>query len=201
MYEITDLRAESDLPESILNDAAKELGYAALDGIETDLFGDMASLTGGTVGTAGSTMTWAYVAAAISQARVANKSKSKPLACVIHEYQWSALASSASIAGASVAPAPKFQEEITRNRYVAVFMGVPIYQSYQDPPSGDDYSGGVFPEEAIAIDWRRAIRVRAERNESARSLELVMSCVYAHGVWRPDLGIVLISDASAPTGV
>jgi len=198
---ISDARMESVLPEQILNDAAKELGYAATDLIETDLYGDMSSLTGGTVGTAGSTITWAYVAAAISQARVANKSKSKPLSCVMHEYQWSELAASASIAGASVAPAPGFQEELTRNRYVAVFMGVPIYQSYQSPDSDDDFTGGVFPREAIAIDWRRLIRIRPERNESRRGLELNMSCIYAHGIWRPDLGVVLLADATAPTGV
>lgn len=199
---ISDARAESELPENILNDAAMELGMAALDKIETDLYGDMASLTGGTVGTAGSTITWAYVAAAISQARNANKSNIKPLACVIHEYQWSVLASSASIAGASIAAvAPGFQEELTRRRYVAQFMGVPIYQSYQAPDAGDDFTGGVFPMESIAIDWRRGIRVRPERDESRRGLELNMSAIYAHGVWRPALGVQLIADAQAPTGV
>jgi len=138
---------------------------------------------------------------AISQARNANKSKSKPLACVIHEYQWAVLADDASIAGASVAPAPGFQEEITRQLYVSVFMGVPIFQSYQSPDSEVDFTGGVFPREALAIDWRRLIRIRPERNESRRGLELNMSCIYAHGVWRPDLGIVLVTDAAVPTGV
>lgn len=198
---ISDARKESELPEDIMNDAAKELGFAALDKIETDLVGDMASLTAGTVGTAGSAITWAYLAAAISQARNANKSKYKPLAAVIHEYQWSVLAKSASIAGATVAPAPGYQEEITRNRYVASFMGVGIYQSFQSPDSGDDFIGGVFPMEAIAIDWRRPIRVEPQRDASRRGDELNMSGIYAHGVWRPDLGVQMIFDASTPTGV
>jgi hypothetical protein len=196
---ISDARAESELPENILNDAAMELGMAALDKIETDLYGDMASLTGGSISAAGSTDTWAYEAAAIARARVANKSAIKPLARVLHEYQWAALAKTASIAGASVAPAPGFQEQITRKGYVAEFMGVPYFQSFQT--AGTAWTGGVFPMEAIAIDWRRPIRVRAERDESRRGIELNMSAIYAHGVWRPDLGIYVTLDASAPSGV
>ena len=78
-------------------------------------------------------------------------------------------------------------------------MGVPIYQVFADPDSEDDFTGGVFPQEALAIDWRRMIRVRPERDESRRGLELNMSAVYAHGVWRPDRGIQMVFDATAPT--
>lgn len=195
---ISDARAESELPENILNDAAMELGMAALDKIETDLYGDMASLTGGSISAPGSTDTWSYEAAAIAIARVANKSAIKPLVRVLHEYQWAALAKSASIAGASVAPAPGFQEQITSKGYVAEFMGVPYFQSFQT--AGTAWTGGVFPMEAIAIDWRRPIRVRAERDESRRGIELNMSAIYAHGVWRPDLGVYVTLDASAPSG-
>lgn len=197
---ITDSRAESQIPEQILTDASRELGFAALDKLETDLCGDMASLTGGTVGTAGSTITWGYLAAAIAQARYVNKSNSVPLAAVVHEYQWAVLAKNASIAGASVAAvAPNFQETITATGFVAQFMGVPIYKVFQAVDANDDYKGGVFPRVALALDWRRAIRVRPERDESRRGLELNMSAVYAHGVWRPERGIQFIFDASKPT--
>ena len=199
---ITDLRAESQAPESIVRDASLELGYAALDKVETDLVGDLASLTGGTVGTAGSTITWGYVSAAIAQARNANKSANKPLATVIHGYQAAVLAKTASIAGAtSLAQAPSFTDEVTRNglKKVFSFMGVPIYQVFASPDSSDDFTGGVFPQESLAIDWRRAIRVRPERDESRRGAEFNMSAVYAHGVWRPTRGVKMIFDATAPT--
>lgn len=195
---ITDLRAESDAPENILADAARELGLAANDKVESDLLGDMASLTGGAIGASGSAITWGYVAAAISQARNANKSNSVPLVAVMHGYQWAVLAKSASIAGASVAPAPGFQEQITRTGFVGEFMGVPLYQVFGGL-SGTDFTGGVFPRLSIALDWRRAIRVRPERDESRRGLELNMSAVYAHGIWRPELGVKMTFDASAPT--
>lgn len=197
---VGDSRAESDLPERILNDAAMELGLAAADKVETDLVTDIASLTGGTIGTAGSVITWGYMAAAIAVARNINKSNSKPLAAVVHEYQWAVLAKNASIAGASVAAiAPNFQEEITRTGFVAQFMGVPIYKTFQSPDANDDFTGGVFPREALAIDWRRQVRVRPQRDESRRGLELNMSAVYAHGIWRPTRGVKMIFDATAPT--
>jgi hypothetical protein len=197
---LTDSRIESDTPEQIRNDAALELGMAAADKVEADLIGDMASLTGGTIGTAGSVISWGYVAAAIAQARNANKSNSVPLACVMHAYQWAVLAKAASVAGATVAAvAPGFQEGLTRTGFVAAFMGVPIYQVFASPDTGDDFTGGVFPRPAIAIDWRRRVRVEPERDASRRGWELNTSAVYAHGVWRPTRGVQFIFDASAPT--
>ena len=195
---ISDSRAESEAPESILRDASLELGLAAGDKINTDLIGDMASLTGGTVGASGTAITWGYVSAAIGQARNANKSNAIPLACVVHGYQWSVLAKAASIAGTSLAQAPGVTEQMTRSGFVGEFMGVPLYQVFGGI-SGTDFTGGVFPRVALAIDWRRAIRVRPERDESRRGVELNMSAVYAHGVWRPTRGIQMLFDATAPS--
>jgi len=200
---VTDSRVESELPENWRTDAAQELGLAALDKIETDLLGEMASLTGGTIGAAGTVITWGYVAAGIAQARNANKNAAKPIAYVLHGYQWAVLAKSASIAGASVAQAPSFTDKVTASGgsgvLVATFMGVPMYQVYAAVDAADDFTGGVFPREAIAIDWRRMIRVEAERDASRRGTELNMSGVYAHGVWRPTRGVKMIFDAAAPT--
>lgn len=196
---VTDLRAESESPDNIRTDAARELGLAALDKIESDLVGDLASMTGGTVGAAGTAITWGYVAAGIAQARNANKSNSVPLACVVHGYQWAVLAKAASVAGSTLAQAPQFTEEMTRSGFVGSFMGVPIYQVFAAADSSDDFKGGVFPREALAIDWRRQIRVEAERDPSRRGTEFNMSAVYAHGVWRPARGVILYFDALAPT--
>ena len=196
---VTDLRASSDAPESIITDGGMELGMAAADKIETDLIGDLDSLTGGSLGTAGSTITWGYVAAAIAQARNANKSNNVPLACVLHGYQWAVLAASASIAGASVAVAPGVQDEMTRTGYIARYMGVPMYQVWAAADTNTDFTGGVFPRDALAIDWRRPVRVEPERDASRRGTEFNMSAVYAHGIWRPTRGVKFIFDATAPT--
>jgi hypothetical protein len=197
---VTDSRRDSEAPESIVTDAAQELGFAALDKIETDLLGDMASLTGGDLGASGTAITWGYVAAAIAQARNANKNVFVPLACVIHGYQASVLAKSASIAGATLAQAPSVTDQVTRQglRQRFVFNDVPIYQVFGGL-SGTDFIGGVFPRLAMAIDWRRAIRIEAERDASRRGTEFNMSAVYAHGVWRPARGVKMTFDATAPT--
>jgi len=198
---VTDARAESEAPENILRDAALELGYAALDKVETDLITDIASLTGGTIGSAGTTLTWGHVAAGIARARNANKSNQIPLACVLHVYQAALLAKSASIAGATTVAATGVADQVTKQGMTQAFtfMGVPIYQVFASPDSADDFKGGVFPRNAIAIDWRRAIRVRPERDESRRGIEFNMSAIYAHGIWRPLRGVYIYADATAPS--
>lgn len=195
---ITDARIDSQLPESIRNDGAMELGLAAADKVESDLISDMADLTGGTIGASGTAITWGYLAAAIAQARYVNKSNAIPLVAIIHGYQWSVLAKAASVAGSSLSQAPGVTEEITRTGFVATFMGVRVYQ-VQAEPTSNNFTGGVFPKSAIAIDWRRPIRVEAERDASRRGWELNMSAIYAHGVWRPKLGIQMTFAATAPT--
>lgn len=202
-YFISDQRKESEAPESIITDAARELGFAATDRLETDLIGEMANLTGGTIGAAGTIITWGYLSAAIAVARGVNKNAAKPLVGVFHGYQWAVLAKSATLAGATVAAtAPGYQEQITRSGGSAVqvctFMGVPFYQVFASPDANTDFTGGVFPRESIALDWRRLIRIEPDRDPSRRGVELNMSAVYAHGVWRPELGVKMIFDAATP---
>jgi len=196
---VTDRRRDSQVPESIISDGGRELGLAAGDYVETALIGDMASLTGGTIGAAGTAITWGYLAAAIARAKNANKSMAVPLAAVVHGYQWAVLAKAASVAGATVAVAPGFQEEMSRSGKVSEFLGVPIYQVFGGTVSGDDFVGGVFPRDAIALDWRRAVQVEGQRDASRRGTEFNMSAVFAHGVARPTLGIKFTFDASAPS--
>ncbi|UYN89902.1 MAG: hypothetical protein KIT08_01365 [Anaerolineales bacterium] len=199
---ITDARAESEAPESILTDASRELGFAANDRVESDLIANLGDLTGGTVGAAGTAITWGYLGAAIAIARGVNKSASKPVSAVIHGYQAAVLAKTASVAGAQVVNAPNFQDKMTTsggaNVLFAVYQGVKVYQVFAEPDNQGDFTGGVFPREAIAIDWRRAIRVRPQRDESRRGLELNMSGIYANGVWRPNRGVKMTFDASLP---
>jgi hypothetical protein len=203
-YFVTDLRAASESPDRIVSDAARDLGLAAADKVEYDLFALFSSLTGGSAGGTGTsgTPTWGFIAAAIAQARNANKRSNVPLACVMHGYTWAVLAKAASIAGASIAQAPGFSEEVTRSGYVGSFMGVPLYQVYQDVTGTGATAwayGAVFPREAIALDWRRPIRVEAERDASLRGVEFNMSAVYAAGVWRPELGVYFCALAATPT--
>jgi hypothetical protein len=203
---ITDARAASELPEDIIRDSSLELGIAASSKIQTDISGDFSSLTGGTVGAAGSTITWGYLSAAIAQARNANKSSVKPLVAVMHGYQAETLAASASVAGATVfaeGARGAFSDQMTRRGPYgfawAVFQNVPLYQVYQDADASDDYTGAVFPVEALAIDWRQAIRIEPQRDASRRGWEFNMSGIYDTGIWKPERGVQMVFDATAPT--
>ena len=198
---ITDKRARSEAPESILNDSGMELGMAMADKLSQNIYGKFSSLTGGTVGTAGSTLTWGNFAAAASQARVAVKSLSMPLVAVLHEYQWFDLGKASSIAGATLAQAPRVTDEITINWYRGTIFGVDIFVSPALPiDTSDDVTGAIFAPQALAYDLRDPIRVRPERDESRRGLELNGMHNYAYGVWRPTFGVQIISDAVVPTG-
>jgi hypothetical protein len=108
------------------------------------------------------------------------------------------LAKAASVAGSSLAQAPGYTEEMTRSGYVANFMGVPIYQVFAAPDSLDDFVGGVFPRNALAIDWRKPIRIEPEREAKRIGYQFNMSAIYAAGVWRPELGVQIKADATAP---
>lgn len=195
---ITDKRRSAD-PFGAQEDAAMELGMATAKKVNSDLLGDLASLTGGTVGSAGTTITWGHFFAAFSQAEVATKATVDSYACVLHTYQWHQLAKVAA-PGATVTNAPQFQDEIMQRWYVGTVGKVDIYATTDLTIDGSgDASGAMFPRVAVAYDGRRAPRLEPERDASRRGWELNMTHVYAHGVWRPAFGIVMTFDAATPT--
>lgn len=192
---ITDQRLESD-PMAIQQNAALELGSAMATKIETDLIGDFGSFTGGTVGTAGSVLSWGRLFAAVAQLR-AQKAPA-PYYCVLHPYQIHDLAKEAAPAGSSM-NAPNFGDEVMRMRYFAQAAGAFIFES-ANITAGTASVAGVFSPMALALDVRRAPRIEPERNASLRATELNLSAVYAHGVWRPKWGVKIISTTNtAPT--
>jgi len=197
---ISDLRIETDTVENIRNDAATELGAAAAYKVETDLLGDMANFTGGTIGAAGTTITWGYVFAAATKSRAAMKNRGLPLACVLHEYQWHALAKAVSVAGITLSQIPDRVTGLGSAWYVGTAANISFYATTNISIDGsDDAKGGLFPRVALAYDERRAIRIEPQRDASRRGWELNMSAVYAHGIWRPEYGVTLLFDATAPT--
>jgi len=194
---LTDTRMSAD-PFGVRNDAAMELGLATAKKINTDVLGDLASLTGGTVGSAGTTITWGYFFAA--RARLQNTKAPPPYRCVLHTYQWHRLASAASIAAATQPTPVSTVDEITRRWFVGSVADVDIFVTSDiTPDTSDDAKGAMFSPIALALDMRRAPRLEPERDASRRGYELNMTTVYAHGVWRPAFGIVMTFDAATPS--
>lgn len=192
---LTDLRLESD-PFGARDDASRELGVAMAQSIENNLISTFTSLTGGTIGTAGSALTWGHFTAAMTTLRMQNAPL--PYFCVLSPAQYHSLAKSASIAGATNAVAPNFQDEVTRRWWIQSFGPVDIYVT-SNIAAGTAVYGAMFARQAIAYDERRAPRLEPQRDASRRAWELNMSTVYAYGVWRPSFGVTIVSDGSAPT--
>lgn len=190
---LTDSRLEAD-PFGLRTDAAVELGTAMGESVEVNLLSNFGSLTAGTVGGAGSALTWPRFAAALTLLR--NRKAPRPYYCVLHPFQWFHLGGTV-IAGVAQTNAPQFQDETMRNFYQATVMGVEIYTT-SNITAGTAALGGMFSRDAIAYDERRAVRLEPERDASRRAIELNLSTVYAHGVWRPEYGVTMIGDASTP---
>jgi hypothetical protein len=195
---LTDTRLSAD-PFGVRDDAAMELGMATAKKVNSDLLGDIASLTGGTVGSAGTTISWGHVFAGLSQAEVASKKSAGRYNFVLHTYQWHILAKASAVA-ATVTNAPQFQDEVMRSWYVGSVGPLDIFATTDlTIDASTDAIGGIFPQVAIGYDQRRAPRLEVERDASRRGFELNMTTVYAHGVWRPAFGIQMVFDAATPT--
>lgn len=195
-YFLPDLRVESD-PFQVRSDAAADLGQAMATKIQQDILTSFTSLTGGTIGSAGTTITWGHFFAA--RALLKNQKAPEPYVCVLHEYQWQDLAKAASVS-ATVAFAPSFQDDVMRRYYVGTAAGVDIFTTVDiTPDASDDATGGMFSRQAVAFDMRRSPRLEAERDASRRGTELNLSAVYGYGVWRPLFGVQMVFDATAPS--
>jgi hypothetical protein len=193
---LTDSRIESD-PFAAREDATMELGLATAQKIEKDLLGNFSSLTGGTIGAAGTVITWGHFFAMLSVLR--GRNAPLPYVAVLHPYQWHALGK-AIAPGATVTNSPAIQDAVTRNFYVGSVSGVDIYTSANITVDGsDDAYGAMFSRQALALDVRRAPRLEPERDASRRGWELNISTVYAHGIWRPRFGVTGLFDATTPT--
>lgn len=193
---LPDLRIESD-PFGVRSDAALELGMAVAEKVDRDVFGNFSSLTGGTVGAAGSTITWGHFFA--MQSRLRAQKAPGPWVFVCHPHQYHYLGK-AIAPGATVTNSPELQDEAARKFFVGNVGGVDIFVSSNLAiDSSADAVCAMFSKPALAYDNRRAPRLEPERDASRRGWELNESAVYAHGVWRPKYGVKGTFDATAPS--
>ena len=192
---ITDTRVESD-PFGVRNDASLELGLSMGQSIEKNLLSNFSSLTGGTVGAAGTVITWGHFFAMLTRLRAQNAPL--PYNFVCHPYQWHLLGKAVA-PGATVTNGEVIQNAVLQNFYVGSVSGVNIFTSANIAiDTNVDAYCAMFARQAIGIDWRRAPRIEPERDASRRAWELNLSGLYAHGVWRPKFGIQGLFDAATP---
>lgn len=192
-YYLTDLRITSD-PFGAQRDAGQDLGRVFGVKVDSDLVGNFSSLTGGTVGTAGGTLTWANVhrAAAYLRANFAPQ----PYACVLRPEQWYYL-TSASSGVPTLMQSPEWMNSLAAQYYVSSWGGIDFFID-ANITSGTAAVGAMFATDAMAYDLRRAFRIETQRDASrgGGGWELNASMVYAEGVYRPTFGCQMIGTSS-----
>ncbi len=193
-FVVTDRRLDSD-DVDLLADLAQHIGFTIFRQIESDLLGHFASMSGGTVGSMGTRLSWETVYKA--RAELANAAVPPPYQLVISEYQYYDLATSANLAGLS-APAPlRIRDDIVSRYYVASVGDIDIYTTSLLGAT-DPTIGGMFNRGALALDIRRAMRIELQRDASLRATEVNATAIYAHGLRRPAWGVQILADGTAP---
>lgn len=198
---ISDQRLESD-PENYAANVAFELGQAAADSVDAAIATAFASLTGGTIGSASGTLTWAKIASARAYAK--GLKIPGPFWCVLHPYQWNLLVQEAVTNGGVAGQiSPAISEEIMRNYFVStLFQDVTFVVSANvavGTSGGTAGTAAFYNRLAIAYDQRRGLRLEPQRDASFRHTEVNATMLYASGIWAPARGITLLGTAPTPS--
>lgn len=195
---ITDKRIRNDR-FGAEEDTRTEIGMAVAEHVERNVISNFSSLTGGTIGGGGTVPKWSQFYAALTAARATNRGGN--WVCVMHPYAWYHFGTAGALQGnVSQANAPEFQNAIMQQFWMGRAAGVDIYTSAYCNSGGTAIYGALFERDAIALDMRVPLSIEPERDASRRGWELNASLTYAHGVWRPEWGVALLGDATAPTG-
>lgn len=196
---ITDERIMTD-PENARADAAMELGASFAEAVDVAISGDFASLTGGTIGQTGGTITLTQVSRAVATLR--NLKVPGPYYCVLHPYQWQRIFEGVT-AGSSVAfgVAPGFQDRLVQNYFTTPLLGGVIFVVNANiTVTSSNATAALYNPLALAYDERDPFTIEPERDASRGAWELNANLRYAHGIWRPTFGVQLIGVATLPTG-
>lgn len=186
---LTDLRIAGD-PIPVQRDAATFLGGGAGEYIDTHLVGLFSSLTGGTVGTAGTALTWQNVF--LAQAKLRAKKVTGRYSCVLTPMQWYDL-TAASSGVPTLLQNTSIAESIMGGFYQASFSNIDFFTD-ANITAGTASVGAMFGREAIALDMRRAFRIADQRDESrgGGGYELNATMQYGKGVYRATYGVQMV---------
>lgn len=198
MFLLTDQRVATD-SQNVRADGAMELGSAFAQDVDEKIASTFSSLTGGTIGSAGGTITWAKLIAARSLMQ--GLKIPGPYWCVLHPYQWNHLVQSAIATGSEIANAPNFQDAMINTYFVSSLLGGVFFAITPSVSvdSDDDATGAMYSPMALAYDERKAFSIEPERDASREATELNASMWYAYGTWAAARGIQLLGDASTPS--
>ena len=193
MVFLTDRRLRTD-PMNAQADAGEYLGGLAAEHIDKNLVGTFSSFTGGTVGSAGGTLTWANVMRASAYLR-SNKVMG-PYSCVLHPVQWYHLTSAASNVP-TLLQTEQFASSVLAPFYQGSYSGINFFVD-ANITSGTAATGGMFGRQGIYLDPRQPFGIEYQRDASrgGGGWELNATMEYAYGVFRPTYGVKMIGTSA-----
>jgi hypothetical protein len=193
MYFINDTLVDSD-PNGAARDAAIDLGNMIAQKVDVDFAALFSSFTGGTVGTAGGTLTWQniYRAAAYLRSNLAPA----PYACILRPEQWYYL-TSASSGVPTLLQSQNFMNDLYQGIYVGSVGGID-FGIDANVTSGTAAVGGMFSRQAIGYDERRGFRIETQRDASrgGGGFELDATIIYGMAIERATFGVQLLGTSA-----
>lgn len=194
MIEITNRRLRAE-PGRAQREAGVHLGNTLASSVDTQLAGLFSSLTGGTVGTAGGTLTWTNIFRAQAYLRTAKLAG--PYTCVLHPVQWYYLTSAAS-GVPTLMQSEAIKDSVVGTFYQASFGGIDFYVD-ANITSGTAAVGGMFVRDAMVLDIRQPFKIEPQyfaKISGNGGWEINASMEYAYGVYQPTYGAQLIGTSA-----
>jgi hypothetical protein len=191
---ITNRRIKSD-PSGAISDTGLYLGQTAAAQIDTNLAGLFSSLAGGTVGSAGGTLTFANIMRAQAYLRT-NKIFGR-YTCVLHPVQWYYL-TSPTTGVPTLLQAPALAESLVKDFYSASYQNIDFFVD-ANISSGTAAVASMFSRDAIYLDTRQGFQIEPQYNASYSgngAWELNASMFYAYGVYRPTYGVQMLGTSA-----
>ena len=190
MIEMTNRRLRAE-PGRAQREAGVHLGNTLASAVDTQLAGLFSSLTAGTAGTAGGTLTWANVFRA--QAYIRTQKVAGPYTVVLHPVQWYYLTSAAS-GVPTLMQSEAIKDSVVGTFYQASFGGMDFYVD-ANITSGTAAVGAMFARDAMVLDIRQPFKIEPQyfaKISGNGGWELNASMEYAYGVYQPTYGAQLI---------
>jgi len=194
MIELTNRRLRAE-PGRATTEAGVHLGNTLAKAVDTHLVGLFSSLTAGTVGTAGGTLTWGDLFKA--QAYVRTQNVPGPYTVIVHPMQWYYLASAAS-GVPTLMQSDEIKNSVIGTFYQASFGGLDFFVD-ANITSGTAAVGGMFARQAMFLDIRQPFKVEPQyfaKISGNGGWEVNGSMEYAYGVYRPLFGAGLIGTSA-----
>jgi len=195
-YQLTDERlASEDVTDAFL-DLAMKVTYETNLQIELDLLTSMASFTAGTIGGAGSVLSWTMIYKA--RAILSAAGVPPPYNVVLHEYSYLQLAVAANIAGLANPGPLKIRDDIQSDYYVGSTADMDIFTTGV-LTAGTSVKQGIFNKMAILYDQRKPFGLETMNRPDLTSVVVTGQEYAGCGLYRPAWGVTIVSDASTPS--